>query len=87
MKKIVMVAIAACIIGCGNEAEAKTTSLTTDEIANVIVVPNTSNINYSLYRQEWRKANNKPAPVWAPDYAGTMKTHKDPEDTHEIVEI
>tara|TARA_Y100000310_G_C20075347_1_gene531313 strand:+ start:28 stop:528 length:501 start_codon:yes stop_codon:yes gene_type:complete len=88
MKKIVMIAISACIIGCGGDANAKTTTTEKLEtVANVIVVPNTESINYALYRQAWRTANNKPAPPWAPDFTATTKTHKDPEDPHEIVEI
>jgi len=89
MKKIVTTVIFACIIGCGGEADAKTLS-TTEEIKsvpNVLIVPNTKTISYHLYRQEWRKANHKPAQPWAPEVVGTMNTSKDPEDTHEIVEI
>jgi len=89
MKKIVTTVIFACIIGCGGEADAKTLS-TTEEIKsvpNVLIVPNTKTISYHLYRQEWRKANHKPAQPWAPEVVGTMNTSRDPEDTHEIVEI
>ena len=74
MKKIVMTAIAVCVIGCGNEAEAKTP--VTKEIAsntNVIVVPNTEHIDYTSYRLEWRRVNKKPAPRWAPDVTLTTK--------------
>ena len=89
MKKTITTVIFACIIGCGGEADAKT--LPTDEeiqsIPNVLIVPNTETISYHLYRQEWRRANNKPARSWAPEVVGTMKTTGDPEDMHEIVEI
>ena len=88
MKKIVMTAIAVCVIGCGDKAEAKTT--VTKEIAsntNVIVIPNTEHIDYTAYRLEWRRVNKKPAPRWAPDFTLTTRTHKDPEETQEIVEL
>ena len=68
MKKIVMTAIAVCVIGCGDKVEAK--APVTKEIestSNVIVVPNTETISYHLYRKAWREVNNKPAPRWAPD--------------------
>ena len=88
MKKIVMTAIAICVIGCGNEAEAKTTLV--KEIAsdaNVIVIPNTEHIDYTAYRLEWRRVNKKPAPRWAPDATLTTRTRRDPEDKHEVVEM
>ena len=91
MKKIVMVGIAMFIIGCGNEAEAKTTVI--DKVADVVVVPNTPNISYNLYRQAWREANNKPKTTWGPDYTAQLKTHavtpvsSDPTDIEEVVEI
>ena len=50
MKKIVMIAISACIIGCGEDANAKSTSTEELEtVVNVIVVPNTESINYALF--------------------------------------
>ena len=88
MKRITMTAIVLCIIGCGNDAEAKVP--VTKEIAstaNLIVVPNTEHIDYATYRQEWRRVNDKPAPRWAPDFTLSTRTRKDPEDNHEIVEI
>ena len=93
MKKIVTTVIALCIIGCGSEAEAKTSKTFTQTVADikatdrVIVVPNTEHINYQSYRLEWRRVNKKPAPRWAPDVTLTTKTRKDPEDNHEIVEL
>ena len=88
MKRITMTAIVLCIIGCGNDAEAKIP--VTKEIAstaNLIVVPNTEYIDYATYRQEWRRINDKHAPKWAPDFTLSTRTRKDPEDKHEIVEI
>ena len=62
-----MTAIALCIVGCG-DAEAKNTDATEIESTpNVVIVENTETISYHLYRQAWRKANNKPAQRWAPD--------------------
>ena len=88
MKKTIMAAIVVCIIGCGNDAEAKVP--VTKEIAstaNVIVVPNTEYIDYATYRAEWRRVNDKPAPRWAPDFTLSTRTRKAAEDKHEIVEI
>ena len=88
MKRITMTAIVLCIIGCGNDAEAKVP--VTKEIAstaNIIVVPNTEHIDYATYRAEWRRVNDKPAPRWAPDFTLNTRTRKAAEDNHEIVEI
>ena len=67
MKKTILTTIALCVIGCG-DAEAKTPTTTEIESTpNIVMVKNTETISYHLYRQAWRKANNKPAQRWAPD--------------------
>ena len=83
-----MTTIALCIIGCSDKADARTpVTQELESTPNIVIVPNTETISYHLYRQEWRRVNNKPAPSWAPDFTLTTKTRKDPEDSHEIVEI
>ena len=73
MKKTIMAAIAVCIVGCG-DAEAKTPNTTEiKSTTNVIVVPNTETISYHLYRQEWRRVNNKPAKHWIPERPVTTR--------------
>ena len=73
MKKTIMATIAVCIIGCG-DAEAKTPNTTEiKSTTNVIVVPNTENISYHLYRQEWRRVNNKPDTHWAQERPVTTR--------------
>ena len=80
-----MTTIALCIIGCSDKADARTpVTQELESTPKVVVVPNTETISYHLYRQEWRRVNNKPAPSWAPDITATVKTN---EDSHEIVEI
>jgi len=67
MKKTLLTTIALCIIGCG-DADAKTPEVTeVKSVPNIIMVKNTETISYHLYRQAWRKANDKPAQRWAPD--------------------
>ena len=83
MKKTVMAAIAVCIIGCGDDANAKETVSEIQSTPNVIMVENTPTISYHLYRQAWRKANNMPVEPWAPKVTATVDTHKD----REIVEV
>ena len=97
MKKTITTVIAICIIGCGGKTEAKTPSTTTkaktvDQLITeikstrkVVVVPNTEHIDYTAYRLEWRRVNDKHAPKWAPDVTASMRTTK--KDDHEIVEI
>ena len=83
MKKTVMTAIAVCIIGCGDDANAKETVSEIQSTPNVIMVENTTTISYHLYRQAWRKANNMSAQPWDPKVTATVDTHKD----REIVEV
>ena len=85
MKKTTMMVMTVMIIGCGDEAEAKTTEIRSND--KIVVVPNTEHIDYQAYRLEWRRVNDKPAPRWAPDFTLTTRTYKDPEDSHEIVEL
>ena len=85
MKKTTMMVMTVLIIGCGNEAEAKTTEIRSND--KVVVIPNTEHIDYQAYRQEWRRVNDKPAPRWAPDFTLTTKTRKDPENSYEIIEM
>tara|TARA_Y100000310_G_C20222548_1_gene596409 strand:- start:79 stop:609 length:531 start_codon:yes stop_codon:yes gene_type:complete len=94
MKKTIMTVIAVFIIGCGSEADAKTTvAKETTAITNVIIVPNTETISYHLYRQLWREANGLPKTAWEPDYSAQLKTNAvtplpdNPVDVQEIVEI
>ena len=96
MKKAIIILTTVVLISCGDDAEArelthpKTVDQTIVEIKStkrVIVVPNTEHIDYSAYRQEWRRVNDKPAPRWAPDFTLTTRTHKDPEETQEIIEL
>ena len=67
MKKIIPMIISVLVIGCG-DAEAKTLTEEIESTSTVIVVKNTETINYALYRQAWREANNHPAPSWAPEH-------------------
>ena len=96
MKKTLTMLSIVVLIGCGDDVEAKelTTGKTVDQTiveikatGRVVVVPNTPHIDYTAYRLEWRRVNNKPAPRWAPDLTLTTKTRQDPEDSHEIVEM
>jgi len=83
MKRTIMAAIALCIVSCG-DAEAKNTDATEIESTpNVVIVENTETISYHLYRQAWRKANNKPAQRWAPDPIRISNT----VDNKETVEL
>ena len=85
MKKTVMAAIAVCIIGCGDDANAKETVSEIQSTPNVIIVENTPTISYHLYRQAWKKANNKPVEKWEPITTTTPVTHKD--TNHKTVEL
>ena len=91
MKKAITMLVAIVLIGCGDDARAETPQRTFDQTVTaikstdrVIVVPNTSRIDYAAYRQEWRRVNDKPAPKWAPDVkiTGTAIGEK-----HDIVEV
>ena len=93
MKKAIIILTTVVLISCGDDAEArelthpKTVDQTIVEIKStkrVIIVPNTEHIDYTAYRQEWRRVNDKPAPRWAPDVkvTGTAIGEK-----HEVVEI
>ena len=86
MKKTVMTAIVICIVGCGGEADAKTTTTEIQSTPAIIVVPNTQHIDYASYRKEWRRVNDKPAPRWAPDVTLTTRTHNNTNDD-EVVEL
>tara|TARA_Y100000310_G_C20204144_1_gene588278 strand:+ start:123 stop:599 length:477 start_codon:yes stop_codon:yes gene_type:complete len=89
MKRTLTMLSVVLVVGCGDNAEA-TENRAVVEIEStdkVIVVPNTEHINYNAYRLEWRRVNDKPAPRWAPDVTLTTRTHKDPEDSHEVVEL
>ncbi len=79
-----MVAIAA--IGCGDKADAGEITTETQSPPNIIMVKNTETISYHLYRQAWRKANNKPAQPW--DLGGaTDADYEGSETPREIVEM
>ena len=94
MKKTLTMLSVVILIGCGNDAEArepgKTVDQTTVEIKStdkVIVVPNTRHIDYTAYRLEWRRVNDKHAPRWAPDLTLATKTRKNTESNQEVVEL
>ena len=86
MKRSVMTAIALCIVACSDDAEAKEPVISEiQSTPNIIVVENTETISYHLYRQAWRKANNKPVAKWEPIIATTTLTTKDV--SHKTVEL
>ena len=89
MKKTLTMLAAVVLIGCGDDVEAKELRIPVEvrSTDKMVVVPNTKHIDYTAYRLEWRRVNNKTAPRWAPDVTLTTKTRQDPEDKHEIVEL
>ena len=87
MKKTLTMLSIVVLIGCGDDVEAKELTTEVKSTDKIVVVPNTPHIDYTAYRLEWRRVNNKPAPRWAPDLTLTTKTRQDPEDSHEIVEM
>ena len=86
MKKITMIMVAIAAVGCGDKADAGETATETQSPPEVIWVENTETISYHLYRQAWRKANNKPVQLWDIGEA-TDVDNEDPGVPLEVVEM
>ena len=86
MKRSIITVIALCIVACSDDAEAKEPVVSEiQSTPNIIMVKNTETISYHLYRQAWRKANNKPQHEWEPITTNTPITDKDTD--HKTVEL
>tara|TARA_R100001530_G_scaffold90913_1_gene63165 strand:- start:1 stop:447 length:447 start_codon:yes stop_codon:yes gene_type:complete len=86
MKRSIMTVIALCIVACGDDAEAKEPAISEIESTpNIVIVENTPTISYHLYRQAWKKANNKPVSKWEPITTTTPVTDED--TNHKTVEL
>ena len=86
MKRSIITIMALCIVACSDDAEAKEpVASIIQSTPKVVIVKNTETISYHLYRQAWRKLNNKPQHEWEPITATTPVTGKDTD--HKTVEL